>query len=129
MKRIAALIATCLIFGSACNLVGYGPITMYGINWFRYKAKSDGELAFTDPVGACLAEVRNGKWLCQGASYPTFYGVWIQTARIDSVTGCLKNWDNGSVLTCPGWINPPYPQRIWDRNGPAGYGNGQRGPL
>lgn len=135
--KIVGLAIISLIAGAACELVGYGPITMYGKTWLRYKAKSGSDTAFTDPVGACEAEyvdinpdpsVTDMQWRCKMKSngYPILSGVWKQTARLEAGTNCVEDWDTGVNIVCPG--SPDYP-RVWDMIGPVGYSNGQRGPM
>ena len=127
--KILTLILTAILFGSACQLLGYeNPTYAYGKVWRKYKAQGASDPQPTDNVGACEASYVDGEWKCVASgSMPAFWGVWKQNARLQAGTNCLLDWDNGQVIACPGEYL--YPHRVWDMTGPAGFGNGQRGPL
>ena len=128
--RLALLLASlAVVGGAACKLIGYdAPTYAYGKVWLKYMAQGESDPQPTDNSGACEASYVDGEWKCiASGSMPAFWGVWKQNARLQAITNCLLDWDNGQVIACPGEYL--YPDRVWDLNGPAGYANGQRGPL
>lgn len=122
--KILILVGLAVTFGVACNWYDTVSYSFGGSTWNL----ACGTEYLGGPVrkmGVCRADaIVNGKPTCTSSS-PALNGTYKQFGLTDAMN-CALNLSGQpfSPAKCA-----PADFTLWDMNGPAGMGNGQKGPL